>query len=994
MANLHYANLPGVKNGQQAGALAHLARANLDNTEAFLERIKKHQEAGTLVAEVDLAGQTLNLLPPEGTSPAELTRWLEDDTCRLLTIDGEDEISALDLDAAHRLLTLHDHDEVPSALLLRRLDAKERYDDRVLTLRPLSTSDLRSASLSSYLVRLRPVLDSDAAEELLRRAVRSAPSQAHYIPSTQVTNGKVHQNFLKNRKEHGKAVKLTDHAHRRLLLRVNRLPDEGHLLMLRPDTNIVRQQIEAVSMLRDRPHAGHRGLIRTFETQHHAKWPDVDVNDRVNRWMFLEDGYTGVEQQRRFVNIALNTPDFAILEGPPGSGKTAVITELILQAIERGQRVLLTASTHVAVDNVVERLKDPSNGVSDKILLVRIGGERKRDKISDQAQAYMLGDMVDTELKALRHALSSKSELNPAQKVMRDALQGKSANEGRRLVERLFLEGAQVVCGTTMGLMEHPELRQAQQQRKSTPVFDMMILDEASKTSFPEFLVPAVFAQRWIIVGDVRQLPPYADMEEIEVNVAGAFDKGVRNGPEWRHRIRLMHDALRNEGRTAVLIDVKDERDREDVMKQAKHTATYLGAGKRFKPHQIETLVADLSTIDGIEVNASLALQSAPILIGTAEDIQRLEDVLPVDLLSHEPTSPAGEARKRAIPRLTSKSQRLRTDESWEAGIAWRMKREYERKLFPDTDFDAGEDLEEAEEEEEESETWLDDVKALTMSPSVEEAGLERQAWALTNVLKVGFPSVLEALQFGFGRGRRLNHRTALSHGLPHADRKQRHVALSHQHRMHPEISAFPRERFYRGERLHDSEGMAEKRAFLPGPRSRWLDVPDGSEDGEVKRNRREADAILYELRRLNADLGNDQRFSGRRWSVAVLSFYRAQESLLLDVFARSKDTKGRGGRGFRLGCLDIEVCTVDRFQGHEADIVLLSYVRTFVPGFLDSPNRLNVAITRARYLMVHVGRWNGLRQMSKRGAPHVAALAAHHEHLRSTDTAGKRRRR
>jgi len=161
-----------------------------------------------------------------------------------------------------------------------------------------------------------------------------------------------------------------------------------------------------------------------------------------------------------------------------------------------------------------------------------------------------------------------------------------------------------------------------------------------------------------------------------------------------------------------------------------------------------------------------------------------------------------------------------------------------------------------------------------------------------------------------------------------------------------------------------------------------------------VKRNRREADAILNELRRLNADLGNDSRLSERRWSVAVLSFYRAQESLLLDVFARSKDTKGRGGRGFRLGCLDIEVCTVDRFQGHEADIVLLSYVRTFVPGFLDSPNRLNVAVTRARYLMVHVGRWNGLRQMRKRGAPHVAALAEHHDNLRSTDTARKQRRR
>ena len=42
---------------------------------------------------------------------------------------------------------------------------------------------------------------------------------------------------------------------------------------------------------------------------------------------------------------------------------------------------------------------------------------------------------------------------------------------------------AQVVCGTSMGMMEHPDLREARNKRKSTPVFDMMILDEASKTS-------------------------------------------------------------------------------------------------------------------------------------------------------------------------------------------------------------------------------------------------------------------------------------------------------------------------------------------------------------------------------------------------------------------------------------------------------------------------------------------------------------------------------
>ena len=287
---------------------------------------------------------------------------------------------------------------------------------------------------------------------------------------------------------------------------------------------------------------------------------------------------------------------------------------------------------------------------------MRIGGERKRSKISDEAQAYMLDDMVNTELDALRTALNSQAELSPAQAMMQDALRGKSANEGRKLVERLFLEGAQVVCGTTMGMMEHPDLREARNKRKSTPVFDMMILDEASKTSFPEFLVPAVFAKRWIIVGDVRQLPPYADMEEIEVNVAGAFDKGVKRGWTWRHRIRVMHDALRNGGRTAALVVVDDEKDRAQVMDQALHTATYLHAGRAFKPEACRHLVVDLGEVDLSRVEDALNLQAALILVGTSKDVDRLARVLPVDLLDRQPFTAEGQARKQAIKRLRSQS--------------------------------------------------------------------------------------------------------------------------------------------------------------------------------------------------------------------------------------------------------------------------------------------------------------------------------------------------
>ena len=44
-----------------------------------------------------------------------------------------------------------------------------------------------------------------------------------------------------------------------------------------------------------------------------------------------------------------------ILEGPPGSGKTTAILEFIYQATSIGKKVLLVASTHVAVDNVLEK---------------------------------------------------------------------------------------------------------------------------------------------------------------------------------------------------------------------------------------------------------------------------------------------------------------------------------------------------------------------------------------------------------------------------------------------------------------------------------------------------------------------------------------------------------------------------------------------------------------------------------------------------------------
>lgn len=64
----------------------------------------------------------------------------------------------------------------------------------------------------------------------------------------------------------------------------------------------------------------------------------------------------GTAAQREFARRVLGTPDFAVLELPPGSGKTTANCELLAQVTRARTRVLLVASTHVAVDNVLDRL--------------------------------------------------------------------------------------------------------------------------------------------------------------------------------------------------------------------------------------------------------------------------------------------------------------------------------------------------------------------------------------------------------------------------------------------------------------------------------------------------------------------------------------------------------------------------------------------------------------------------------------------------------------
>jgi hypothetical protein len=234
----------------------------------------------------------------------------------------------------------------------------------------------------------------------------------------------------------------------------------------------------------------------------------------------------------------------------------------------------------------------------------------------------------------------------------------------------------------------------------------------------------------------------------------------------------------------------------------------------------------------------------------------------------------------------------------------------------------------------------------------------------IAEIEDIGLPSILEVLQEGIGVDR-AKRRSALTAGLKAtrpADFTARFESLSFQHRMHAEIASFSREVIYQGQALRDANTIQIRDAKLGWDfgsfraRRVWADV-NGREQNGVNGDEIKAMAtVLRDFIAWARRKGPPARDLPRVWEVACLCFYVKQERAISDMLREvtGDDRKTR----FLVQDAPVEiVCgTVDRFQGREADLVMLSMRNTRRVGFLDSPNRLNVAVTRARQQLIVFG--------------------------------------
>jgi superfamily I DNA and/or RNA helicase len=213
------------------------------------------------------------------------------------------------------------------------------------------------------------------------------------------------------------------------------------------------------------------------------------------------------ESQLEAAALALAAQDVAIIHGPPGTGKTTALVEVIREAVRRGERVLACAPSNLAVDNLLEKLL--ASGAN----AIRLGHPAR---VSEPLREHTLDELAESHPDAKQarkfykeaHALLRKAGRWTRAKP-EPGERGNLRREARSLIEdarklddravERILDGTSIVCATLTGLNDHI-LGERQ--------FDLVAIDEACQTPEPACWIAIGRAKRLVLAGDHCQLPP------------------------------------------------------------------------------------------------------------------------------------------------------------------------------------------------------------------------------------------------------------------------------------------------------------------------------------------------------------------------------------------------------------------------------------------------------------------------------------------------------
>lgn len=343
------------------------------------------------------------------------------------------------------------------------------------------------------------------------------------------------------------------------------LKDKGLRCDLYVNDITYQRQLEALKEIISQKEGRLRSLARKSLEEE-----DLEFESSDGDLEFFDENLNS--SQKDAVKRALTAEDYFLIHGPPGTGKTITCVEVARQLVkDKGEDVLCTADSNTAVDNLVEWLAEAGEKV------VRVGHPAR---VTPTLRSHTLDEIVQQnekyersqELRDKAESLMDKQDdlTHPSgrwRRGMSDEKIKSLAEEGRgsrgvpsskieemaswldiqERVDEIFseikkledeavneiLDWADIVCATNSGCGS---------ELLSGRDFDTVIIDEATQSTEPSCWVPITLAERVIMAGDHKQLPPTVLSEEAEGLNRTLFPSLIdRHGEEIRGILEVQY---------------------------------------------------------------------------------------------------------------------------------------------------------------------------------------------------------------------------------------------------------------------------------------------------------------------------------------------------------------------------------------------------------------------------------------------------------------------
>lgn len=325
--------------------------------------------------------------------------------------------------------------------------------------------------------------------------------------------------------------------------------------------------------------------IKDYEEKIRLELQEVDKH-------LLNKRIANNEPQKVAIAKAILAPDLSLIQGPPGSGKSTAIAELIWQHVRENQntRILLTSETNLAVDNAIDRVVNPYHNL---VKPIRIGDESrleteglqfsysamyrwaKGEDLTAKKKSFDIDDDDDDDvditvedtvyeapeklillnwMKNISRRMDKDSMPEEAQELWEDLLENPTDN-----LKGLFFDNYIANCnviGATCSSIGQKNIifteNIATQSKKNKFIptafyktyrrvfsqrdneynpkirFDVVIQDESSKATPAELSLPLIYGKKNIIIGDHRQLPPMISRESF----TNSFDYLIKHAKD------------------------------------------------------------------------------------------------------------------------------------------------------------------------------------------------------------------------------------------------------------------------------------------------------------------------------------------------------------------------------------------------------------------------------------------------------------------------------